>query len=138
MTNYSASFFDGKREWSEVKDQVLAHYIEAYLKKVKMLNKPILLIDAFAVQGKFGDGKPGPLKGLNLEGIDWVIVGGESGHGARPIQKSWVTDIRHQCLCQEVPFFFKQWGGFNKKATGRLLDGRTWDEMPMQNTRMLV
>lgn len=80
----------------------------------------------------------GPLKRLNLEGIDWVIVGGESGHGARPIQKSWVTDIRHQCLCQEVPFFFKQWGGFNKKATGRLLDGRTWDEMPMQNTRMLV
>jgi len=59
MTNYSASFFDGKREWSEVKDQVLAHYIEAYLKKVKMLNKPILLIDAFAGQGKFGDGKPG-------------------------------------------------------------------------------
>ncbi len=53
-------------------------------------------------------------------------------------KKGWVTDIRHQCLCQEVPFFFKQWGGFNKKATGRLLDGRTWDEMPMQNTKMLV
>ncbi len=67
---------------------------------------------------------------LDLTGIDWVIVGGESGPGARPMQPEWVKGIRDQCLTQEVPFFFKQWGGFNKKKAGRVLDGRTWDEMP--------
>ena len=68
---------------------------------------------------------------LNLDGIDWVIVGGESGPGARPIEISWVRNIREQCLTQKVPFFFKQWGGKNKKKAGRLLDGKTWDEMPI-------
>jgi protein gp37 len=72
----------------------------------------------------------GPLPGLNLQGIQWVIVGGESGPGARPIAKEWVTDIRDQCLSVGVSFFFKQWGGINKKRTGRLLDGRTWDDLP--------
>ncbi len=72
----------------------------------------------------------GPLNSLELNGIDWVIVGGESGPGARPMNKSWVTDIRDQCLRVNVPFFFKQWGGFNKKKTGRLLDGNIWDEIP--------
>lgn len=72
----------------------------------------------------------GPLPGMNLAGIDWVIVGGESGIGARPMDAAWVTDIRDQCLHADVPFFFKQWGGVNKKKTGRLLDGRHWDEMP--------
>ncbi len=72
----------------------------------------------------------GPLNSLELDGIDWVIVGGESGPGARPMNKAWVIDIRDQCLKANVPFFFKQWGGFNKKKTGRLLDGRVWDEMP--------
>lgn len=72
----------------------------------------------------------GPLPGLNLEGIDWAIVGGESGPGARPMAKEWVTEIRDQCGKARVPFFFKQWGGFNKKLSGRALDGRTWDEMP--------
>lgn len=67
---------------------------------------------------------------LNLKGIDWIIVGGESGPGARYMSPEWVTDIRDQCLAQEVPFFFKQWGGVNKKKNGRLLDRRTWDEMP--------
>lgn len=73
----------------------------------------------------------GPLPNLNLEGINWVIVGGESGPGARPIAEEWVTDIRDQCLVANVPFFFKQWGGTRKKKTGRLLQGRTWDEMPI-------
>ena len=59
-----------------------------------------------------------------------MIVGGESGPGARPMDRAWVTDIRDQCLAAEVPFFFKQWGGVNKKRAGRRLDGRTWDEMP--------
>jgi len=72
----------------------------------------------------------GPLPRLNLEGIDWVIVGGESGPGARPMDPDWVVEIRDQCLAARVPFFFKQWGGTRKKKSGRQLDGRTWDEMP--------
>jgi protein gp37 len=72
----------------------------------------------------------GPLQDLNLTRIDWVIVGGESGPKARPIQRSWVVDIRDHCQRAKVPFFFKQWGGVNKKKTGRELDGRTWDELP--------
>lgn len=73
----------------------------------------------------------GPLRRLDLKGIDWVIVGGESGPGARPIDPSWVVDIRNQCQNAGVPFFFKQWGGMNKKKAGRMLEGRTWDEMPL-------
>jgi protein gp37 len=72
----------------------------------------------------------GPLRDLDLRGIDWVIVGGESGPGARPMDPGWVTDIASQCALARVPFFFKQWGGVNKKRAGRLLHGRTWDEMP--------
>jgi protein gp37 len=73
----------------------------------------------------------GPLTRLNLRGIDWVIVGGESGPGARPISEHWVLDIRDQCLHKGVPFFFKQWGGINKKRSGRSLQGRTWDQIPV-------
>jgi protein gp37 len=72
----------------------------------------------------------GPLPHLNLNGIDWVIVGGESGPGARPMNENWVIDIRDQCQASEVPFFFKQWGGFRRKEAGRELKGRTWDQMP--------
>jgi len=67
---------------------------------------------------------------LDLSGIDWVIVGGESGPRARPIKPEWVRHIRDMCLEQNVAFFFKQWGGFNKKKAGRILDGRTWNEYP--------
>jgi len=67
---------------------------------------------------------------LNLRGIHWVIVGGESGHGARPLEKEWVTSIRDQCSNAKVPFFFKQWGGVHKKRAGRMLDGRTYDAYP--------
>lgn len=70
------------------------------------------------------------LSKLNLKNIDWVIVGGESGHGARPRDEIWLLDIRDQCLNAEVPFFFKQWSGVNKKKTGRLLKGKTWGQMP--------
>lgn len=76
----------------------------------------------------------GPMAELNLSGIDWVIVGGESGPGARPILKPWIVDIRRQCQQAKVPFFFKQWGGTNKKRSGRELDGQTWDEMPIITT----
>lgn len=73
----------------------------------------------------------GPLPNLNLNGIKWAIVGGESGPGARPVMQEWVTQIRDQCLAAKVPFFFKQWGGVHKKRAGRELEGRTWDEMPV-------
>lgn len=72
----------------------------------------------------------GPLPSLNLRGIDWVIVGGESGPYARPMRTEWVLDIRDQCLAAGVPFFFKQWGGTRKKVNGRKLEGKTWDQMP--------
>jgi protein gp37 len=72
----------------------------------------------------------GPVGRLNLRGIDWVIVGGESGASARPMNPDWVTGIRDQCQRAGVSFFFKQWGGVQKKKTGRTLEGRTWDEMP--------
>ncbi|QKZ14333.1 DUF5131 family protein [Spirosoma sp. KUDC1026] len=72
----------------------------------------------------------GPLPDLNLTGIDWVIVGGESGRKPRPMNPEWVLDIQRQCAEQGVAFFFKQWGGTNKKAAGRELNGRTYDEMP--------
>ncbi len=72
----------------------------------------------------------GPLEDLDVHGIDWVIVGGESGPGARPMDAAWVRSLRDQCRASSVPFFFKQWGGTNKKQAGRLLDGKTWDEMP--------
>jgi protein gp37 len=71
-----------------------------------------------------------PIPDIDLYEIDWVIVGGESGPGARPIESRWVTDIKEQCQSVRVPFFFKQWGGFNKRKNGRILEGRTWDEMP--------
>lgn len=72
----------------------------------------------------------GPLHNLELCEIDWVIAGGESGPKSRPVDPAWVISIRDQCLEANVPFFFKQWGGRNKKKAGRLLEGRTWDQMP--------
>ena len=72
----------------------------------------------------------GAVGALELSGIDWVIVGGESGPRARPMQADWVRDVRQQCEEQGVPFFFKQWGGVRKHRTGRMLDGRIWDAMP--------
>jgi protein gp37 len=72
----------------------------------------------------------GPLKKMNLKKIDWVIVGGESGHTPRPMDTEWVLDIQKQCEDNDVAFFFKQWGGKNKKVNGRLLNGKTYDEMP--------
>ena len=72
----------------------------------------------------------GPLPDIPLQGINWVIVGGESGPGARPMEADWVRNIRDNCLKNGVPFFFKQWGGVFKKQTGRTLDNRTWDQMP--------
>jgi protein gp37 len=80
----------------------------------------------------------GPLRNLDLRGIDWAIVGGESGPGSRAIDEAWVTGIRDQCLAANVPFFFKQWGGVQKKKTGRTLEGRTWDEMPADSELVVL
>jgi protein gp37 len=74
----------------------------------------------------------GPINQLVLNGIDWVIVGGESGPYARPMKSEWVIEIRDQCAKDNVPFFFKQWGGKNKKKSGRLLEGQTWDSLPIR------
>ncbi|MBK9289061.1 MAG: phage Gp37/Gp68 family protein [Flavobacteriales bacterium] len=73
----------------------------------------------------------GPLPGMDLRGIDWVIVGGESGRKPRPMHEAWVLDIKQQCEVFGADFFFKQWGGTNKKKAGRVLEGRTWDAMPV-------
>jgi protein gp37 len=85
---------------------------------------------------KFISAEPllGPIPRLPLQRIHWVIVGGESGPGARPLREEWITQIRIRCLAQGVPFFFKQWGGVNKKRNGRVLEGRTWDAMPDQKS----
>ena len=71
-----------------------------------------------------------------FRGIDWVIVGGESGHGARPMNPEWAIDIRNQCIAARVPFFFKQWGGRSPKTGGRLLEGREWNQFPRKQRAM--
>ncbi len=93
----------------------------------------IKLLQETSARVKFLSLEPliGPLKNLNLTCIDWVIVGGESGRKPRPMKEEWVTDIKNQCVNANVAFFFKQWGGTNKKKTGRLLEGKTWDDMPL-------
>ena len=80
----------------------------------------------------------GPLSNMNLSKIDWVIVGGESGHNPRTMKSDWVLDIKEQCEKSHVAFFFKQWGGKNKKKSGRELEGRTFDEMPEIDLHQLV
>lgn len=96
------------------------------------VNRKDLLIktDAFV---KFISFEPliGPISEISLDGINWVIVGGESGPHARYMDKNWVIDIRNKCIDERVPFFFKQWGGTNKKKTGRILEGKTWDGLPV-------
>lgn len=97
----------------------------AYTKRIDSLRQTDASVKFLSVEPLIG-----PVGSLNLSGIDWVIVGGESGPGAREMKRAWVVDIRRQCRAAKVAFFFKQWGGVNKKRTGRTLDGRTYDEMP--------
>ncbi len=99
----------------------------------KVMNR-IGLLQQTNARNKFLSCEPliGPLPKMNLTNIDWVIVGGESGHNARPMNTEWVLDIMDQCKAAEVAFFFKQWGGTNKKKTGRVLNGRTYDDMPFR------
>ena len=100
---------------------------EQYVHRVDDLRKTQAAVKFLSLEPLLG-----PLPKLNLRGIDWVIVGGESGPGARPMNPKWATELRDQCLRANVPFFFKQWGGIQKKKTGRSLEGRTWDEMPAE------
>ncbi len=99
------------------------------LPRVKHLQKSPAAIRFLSIEPLLED-----LGEFDLSGISWVIVGGESGPGARPMQREWVTSIRRQCREQRVPFFFKQWGGVRKAKNGRLLDGRTYDEYPQRIT----
>lgn len=96
-----------------------------YKSRINLLRKTDAHVKFLSVEPLLG-----PLGKLNLKGIDWVIVGGESGPGARPMEEKWVLEVRDQCVEQHVPFFFKQWGGVNKKKNGRLLEGTTWSQMP--------
>ena len=97
----------------------------AYRSRIDLLRRTHARIKFLSVEPLLGR-----IANMNLAGIDWVIVGGESGPHARPVQGAWVSEIRDQCLAADVRFFFKQWGGVRKHRTGRILDGRTWDEMP--------
>jgi len=109
-----------------------------YIGRIDHLRRSDALVKFLSVEPLLG-----PLEGLNLRGIDWVIAGGESGPGARPMEADWVRSIRDQCLEADVAFHFKQWGGVNKKKTGRTLDDRTWDQWPKayeeaEQTELLV
>jgi len=111
--------------WSENVWMGVSVETEDYLFRIDHLRETAAHIKFISLEPLLG-----PILDLDLTGIDWVIVGGESGPGARPMKKEWVTDIRDQCLKSDVAFFFKQWGGVNKKKAGRLLEGHTWNQMP--------
>jgi protein gp37 len=109
---------------------------EDYFRRIEDLKKTGAYIKFLSLEPLLG-----PMANLDLTGIDWIIVGGESGPGARIMRKEWVLGIRDKCAAAEVPFFFKQWGGTNKKKAGRLLEYRIWDEMPrssQQDQRLIL
>jgi protein gp37 len=97
----------------------------AYVQRIDYLRRTKAAVKFLSLEPLLG-----PLDDLNLNKIHWVIAGGESGPGARPMEARWVRSIRDQCAAQRIAFHFKQWGGVNKKKTGRTLDGQTWDELP--------
>ena len=103
-----------------------------YLHRVRVLGQVKASIRFLSIEPLLG-----PLSRLPLSNIEWVIVGGESGPNSRPMDVSWVRTIRDRCIHYGVPFFFKQWGGVQKSKTGRILDGRTWDELPIKYGRSL-
>ena len=120
-----AALFNGKLNWTP------NIWLGASIESEKWLGR-LAPLRATGARTKFLSLEPllGPLPDLDLTGIDWVIVGGESGPGARRMEPDWVREIRDYCVHSGTPFFFKQWGGVFKKKTGRTLDDRTWDEMP--------
>ena len=116
---------DDKIDWTENVWAGVSVENQACTERIKHLQQTNAKVKFLSIEPLLG-----PLQNLDLTGIDWVIVGGESGPRARLMDKSWVLDIRDQCLKTNTPFFFKQWGGTNKKKAGRLLDGRVWDQTP--------
>jgi protein gp37 len=125
-----ASWYATRREFWKLNNVWLGVSVEDQkfgLPRVPLLRQVNAAVRFLSVEPLLED-----LGQLNLTGIDWVIVGGESGRGARPMMESWVVSVRDQCSAAGVPFFFKQWGGVWKKRNGRTFEGRTWDEMPNQ------
>jgi protein gp37 len=148
--NFISKVFDVMRRASQHRFQILTKRSERLLKLSLRLSWPGNVWMGVTVENvdctfridhlrqtdaaiKFISFEPllGLIPDINLEGIDWVIVGGESGPKARPMKPEWAKNIRDQSLAAGVPFFFKQWGGINKKKAGRILGDRTWDNMPL-------
>jgi protein gp37 len=120
---------DNKLDWSDNIWMGTSIESEDYLFRIDHLRNTGARIKFLSLEPLLGR-----LRSLELRGVDWVIVGGESGPGAREIHPDWVREIRDQCQEQAVPFFFKQWGGVFKKRAGRELDGRTWEQFPHLQT----
>lgn len=116
---------NNKLSWSENIWMGVSVENQDYTYRIDDLRKTNATIKFLSVEPLIG-----PIKKLNLGNINWVIVGGESGPKARPMEEEWVKTIRDECVKQKTPFFFKQWGGIQKKKNGRELEGRTWDQMP--------
>jgi protein gp37 len=106
---------------------------ERVVKRISFLKKTNAKVNFLSCEPLIGH-----LSNMNFKKIDWVIVGGESGHNPRPMKEEWVLEIQEQCEKQDIAFFFKQWGGRNKKANGRLLNGKTYDEMPETELQLSV
>jgi protein gp37 len=118
--------FAGDLPWMENIWMGVSVENEDYLSRIDCLRKTSAKTRFLSVEPLLGR-----IDNLLLQGIHWVIVGGESGPKSRPMNPDWVRTIRDQCIDENVPFFFKQWGGKNKKVNGRILDGKTWDQMPI-------
>jgi len=114
------------REWPEHVWAGVTVEHRHYVDRIDWLKKVPAAVRFLSIEPMLG-----PMPNLDLRAIHWVIVGGESGPGARLMEAEWVIDVRDQCVAADVPFFFKQWGGVNKKKRGRKLNGRIWHEMPV-------
>jgi len=124
---------DSKLKWSHNIWMGVSVESEEEKHRIKLLSKTNAKVKFLSIEPLIG-----PLPKLNLNKIDWVIVGGESGRTPRPMNPDWVIDIQEQCEKKDVAFFFKQWGGKNKKKNGRELNGRTYDEMPEMDLQLSV
>jgi protein gp37 len=120
-----AAEMHGQLDWAKNIWMGTSIETDAYLWRVRELIRIPARVRFLSIEPLLG-----PIPHLPLDGIDWVIVGGESGPGARPMPEPWVTQIRDQCMMKNVPFFFKQWGGVRKSRHGRSLEGREWNDMP--------
>lgn len=123
----------GKLEWPENIWMGVSVENEKFTYRIDDLRKTSARVKFLSLEPLIG-----AIPNLQLSAIDWVIVGGESGPFARPMEKEWVVQIQKQCYKAKVPFFFKQWGGYFKKRNGRELNGRTWDQMPKNKGNVLV